>query len=641
MHTQSIIVVLILLLVATVLCHEHHHHDDFHQFSDSIRPCGHMEMIKEPEIQKMSTQRLLFKNPLLARSMRGSQQSAFNRIRITFDTYATENDLADRYCTSEGSVVRVGRPTDDSAVCSDTVNNNCYLTCTADDVVTSATLDQVKTEIIPRLKSLFEGMLLTRTLTGSINLPEDICGDFPIAPALLQSGVDASSTDLVIIVALRPQINVLGYSYSCGFEPTYNRPVIGLLNLIPRYLSNAGVLDTAAHELIHTLGFTPVSYPKFVDDNGNPRGEDNVVQQITRSFTDSEGNEASITTSKIITPRVTQAVKDHFDCQEQEGAELEEFGGGSSAGAHWEARIFNNEIMTSSDAFEMFSNKSVLSQFTLALLEDSGWYKVSPDYTVEKLIWGRGTGCAIPDGTRCEDWNIDRQGYFCDAVSNADNTRIERCNFEFTSISYCGIADYKQNLGYYQHLSNPQIGGLSSYDYCPLVIKFNNGDCGVATSDLAKLRGLMNGQYFGAGSACFNSNLAPSTSKTAEIEARCFRAVCDNGVLGITVGSTVIQCPSDQSAARITTGLPSGYSGYVECPEQGYDIICGGRSQVSPIPSLSTPPSKSPAQPPVSQSQLEPRLSSSASTLSSQLILIGVILVISLCVVVMGGRRVL
>lgn len=39
-----------------------------------------------------------------------------------------------------------------------------------------------------------------------------------------------------------------------------------------------------------------------------------------------------------------------------------------------------------------FDFNPVLSQLTLALLEDSGWYCV--DYSVaESLVWGRGKGC--------------------------------------------------------------------------------------------------------------------------------------------------------------------------------------------------------------------------------------------------------
>ena len=42
--------------------------------------------------------------------------------------------------------------------------------------------------------------------------------------------------------------------------------------------------------------------------------------------------------------------------------------------SHWEERIFNNEVMTSNSD----SENPVISRITLALFEDSGWYR--PNY---------------------------------------------------------------------------------------------------------------------------------------------------------------------------------------------------------------------------------------------------------------------
>ena len=45
-------------------------------------------------------------------------------------------------------------------------------------------------------------------------------------------------------------------------------------------------------------------------------------------------------------PRVVQAVRRHFNCSSLAGAEVENDGGGGSAGSHWERRVYMDEFMT-------------------------------------------------------------------------------------------------------------------------------------------------------------------------------------------------------------------------------------------------------------------------------------------------------
>lgn len=41
-----------------------------------------------------------------------------------------------------------------------------------------------------------------------------------------------------------------------------------------------------------------------------------------------------------MTPRVISAVREHLQCTSLTGAELEDDGGGGTAGSHWEQRLF-------------------------------------------------------------------------------------------------------------------------------------------------------------------------------------------------------------------------------------------------------------------------------------------------------------
>lgn len=83
--------------------------------------------------------------------------------------------------------------------------------------------------------------------------------------------------------------------------------------------------------------------------------------------------------------------KEHFGCESITGLGLEMSGGPMSAGAHWETVLMGNDIETS-----MVNNYMAVSNMTLALFEDSGWYK--PDYSkAEDLWWGKNGGCALFD----------------------------------------------------------------------------------------------------------------------------------------------------------------------------------------------------------------------------------------------------
>jgi Leishmanolysin len=62
---------------------------------------------------------------------------------------------------------------------------------------------------------------------------------------------------------------------------------------------------------------------------------------------------------------------------------LENEGGDGSRGAHWERRLLGNEYMTASDNEIMR-----ISEITMALFEDSGWYRVNYSMA-EGLSWGK------------------------------------------------------------------------------------------------------------------------------------------------------------------------------------------------------------------------------------------------------------
>jgi len=70
-----------------------------------------------------------------------------------------------------------------------------------------------------------------------------------------------------------------------------------------------------------------------------------------------------------------------------EYAALEGEGGKGTAFSHWERLNYGDEAMTSTDMHE-----AKYSSITMALLEDSGWYK--PNYKMaDTFTFGKGKGC--------------------------------------------------------------------------------------------------------------------------------------------------------------------------------------------------------------------------------------------------------
>lgn len=93
----------------------------------------------------------------------------------------------------------------------------------------------------------------------------------------------------------------------------------------------------------------------------------------------------------VSTPTVRESVREHFDCSVASGAPLEGNGGQATSGSHWEASIFQSEIMIGASAG--IQRRSV-SPMTLGLAQDSGWYVPNWD-AVGFLRHGHKAGCEM------------------------------------------------------------------------------------------------------------------------------------------------------------------------------------------------------------------------------------------------------
>jgi len=191
-------------------------------------------------------------------------------------------------------------------------------------------------------------------------------------------------------------------------------------------------------------------------------------------ISDNSGNRYA----SIVTEKVRAVARNQFDCQSLEGARLENqpTRPESCTGDHWDERLFYPEALSG----VISPTANILSSLTLALMEDSGWYKAN--YTVSQMSpWGLGAGCEfvsdpclIPPAEGAEEGTVPTipdysRGFFCNREGE------KGCSSELSHKLACTVVDYyyyvPQNLPpeRFQYFpSATSKGGPRQADYCPV-----------------------------------------------------------------------------------------------------------------------------------------------------------------------------
>ena len=255
-------------------------------------------------------------------------------------------------------------------------------------------------------------------------------------------------------------IGVLAGAMPILLEGETKRPIAGLLLIsnsskyfekdnVEYYFSNVFI-----HELTHAFGFLADAFQYF------PGGEQNSI------FSRIDSND--IIRSFVKTKRVVEFAKKYYGCDSIEGVEVENQGiGGGQAGSHWEGRILFGEYMTS----ENYEDEVIISEFTLALLEDSGWYKTNY-YTGGLMKFGKNKGCKFLSNYCLSDgYNTE----FNDEFFPTFNQWYPSCTTGRLSRVYnlLNIYNFFDNPAYYYLIPKNQDGTYSagaffSADYCPV-----------------------------------------------------------------------------------------------------------------------------------------------------------------------------
>ena len=206
------------------------------------------------------------------------------------------------------------------------------------------------------------------------------------------------NNDIIIFPSFDSQLGggTLAAAGLCLYNSDNLRPFAGILLINPNLSFSKKNTDLYMknllfHELTHVLIFNP----ELMKDLGMTK---------TKIF------DGSFVTF-INSPRVLTAARQHFNCTTLNGIPLENQGSEGSAGSHWESRYMLGDYMISTDYMD-----TTLSDITLALFEDSGFYKVEY-YSGGLFKFGKNMGCSFFDKKCIENANTDFKKDFCTNVN--------------------------------------------------------------------------------------------------------------------------------------------------------------------------------------------------------------------------------
>lgn len=351
-------------------------------------------------------------------------------------------------------------------------------------------------------------------------------------------------SDLVILPYFNSSMpdTVLAAAGACIYNSKTSKPYVGLLMINPKINFNIKNIDLymkqiLLHEITHVLGFTNSLFSKK-----------NLMEKINGLYF-------------ITSPKALEKARKHFNCKSLTGIQLENQGGEGSAGSHWEAKNMLGDYMISTNYAD-----SVISDITLALLEDTGFYQVNY-YSGGLFKFGKNKGCGFFNNKCINNDETNYTDEFCTDYNE------ETCSNTRTNKGHCYLYRYTSIPQKYRYFKDPSVGGFLPCDYCPVSNVDGNEkksdyfptNCQFGTSNLADY-----GEKIGKQSFCFKSSLLPSSSKiTQKTQAICYEVECDtkNKEIIIKYDSTQIKCPKEGGPKT-----QNNFKGVVDCPK--YSDIC-------------------------------------------------------------------
>ena len=434
----------------------------------------------------------------------------------------------------------------------------------------------LKTKTLEVLKSainLLQKIILIKRETSKIILNSTViqksCDNISISNDLAKgkgTGVDA---DLILLAKFTDNelgSNVQAAATYCALDPNTHRPLVGYVLINSSLdLSTMGNAEEYLkllffHEITHVLVFHPILWENHYIPvlNGSKFTMTKEINGINRTL--------------ITSPNVLKAAKKHFGCSDIEGIELENQGGSGTSGSHWESRVMLGDYMIGFDYSEIF-----LSEITLGLFNDSGWYKVN-DYTGGLFRHGKNQKCEFLEEKCIKNELASFSNEFC------NDKAFYRCGSSRLVRSFCYLVSYTSDIpSDYQYFSDILKGGYSYSDYCPISMElflnksmYLSGNCKYGNSF-----GYENiGEVIGDKSICVLSSLVGSNETSIPMEMlknrirpMCYPITCNTNTktVTVTVLKTNISCPTEGGEQKV-----DGFDGVIYCPD--YNSVCTGTS---------------------------------------------------------------
>ncbi|CAL1526891.1 unnamed protein product [Lymnaea stagnalis] len=341
--------------------------------------------------------------------------------------------------------------------------------------------------------------------------------------------------------------SALAYAASCQLQGE-GRPVAGQVNFCPRTVKSQKfdeelLYKTAVHELFHALGFSNKLFDKF--QKCNEYGECQAWPQPMLQLSDG--------VMRLMTDAVIREMKQHFNCTTRP-----DFGGpieitNEKPSSHWDSMFMHSSVMGSK---EQKPYQTLIDPITLAVFEDSGWYKVNYSHA-DTFIWGQDQGCSFGLKGFCES----QAGFCIGSHTGCHHLRLSKARCNAPDTSTCGVF---------------------ATDQKPCFISSNNSSS-------------FDEEIFSDSSRCFLSTLAVAENvypeqgmQTQEESGRCYERKCQQDAFFIRVrGGDWILC---QPGSYVQ--VPN-YEGAVQCPS--HQVICSefiypepSKADVVPSPITST-----------------------------------------------------
>ena len=212
----------------------------------------------------------------------------------------------------------------------------------------------------------------------------------------------------------------------------------------------------------------------------------------------------------------------------------------------------------------------VISEISLALLEDSGWYYVNY-YTGGLFRHGKGLGCDFLNNKCIHKGKTSFGREFC------VNKNEDRCSSGNIDRGICYIIPSYYFL--YSYFNNPNKIGFSFADYCPVMFTPYSKDKYYFYSRCdSNGKNMYNfspeyGETYGPNSICVLSSLKPQSSLSDSYKtARCHEVISCNSTTKsfiLDIGEVNLNCSGNYEEIEI-----EGYSGSIICPD--YNRVCTG-----------------------------------------------------------------